>query len=215
MRKPRGFWTKERVLEEAKKYRTFTDWEKNSASSCAIAQKRGWIKEATVHMIKKEICTEAKRLALQNLGKCRICTKVKDLNLFNKSSKTVTGYRKECKDCHLIETNKWRNDNRASVNLNNRKRAKRNPDKFREYSLKSNYNLTLEKYNLMRKNQDYRCGICKTEESKLIRKLNVDHCHSSGKVRELLCDKCNRGLGHFNDNIDLLNEAITYIKKYK
>jgi hypothetical protein len=41
----------------------------------------------------------------------------------------------------------------------------------------------------------------------------IDHCHSSLKVRGLLCHVCNRGLGHFKDNIDLLLNAIKYLNR--
>ena len=47
------------------------------------------------------------------------------------------------------------------------------------------------------------------------RRLCVDHCHTTGNVRGLLCDTCNTALGKFRDNIDLLNEAIKYLKKYE
>jgi hypothetical protein len=42
--------------------------------------------------------------------------------------------------------------------------------------------------------------------------LSIDHCHNTGKVRGLLCDHCNKGLGLFKDNIDYLNKAIEYLK---
>jgi hypothetical protein len=43
----------------------------------------------------------------------------------------------------------------------------------------------------------------------------VDHCHSSGKIRGLLCNKCNIGLGHFEDNVVALRNAIDYIEEHK
>lgn len=43
-------------------------------------------------------------------------------------------------------------------------------------------------------------------------KLVVDHCHASGKIRGLLCDLCNRGIGHFNDSVELLYKAIKYLE---
>jgi hypothetical protein len=45
--------------------------------------------------------------------------------------------------------------------------------------------------------------------------LAVDHCHTTGKIRGLLCSKCNPALGAFNDNIEILNSAIKYLKEYE
>ena len=56
------------------------------------------------------------------------------------------------------------------------------------------------------------CGICKRPDSSGI-KLSVDHCHQTGKVRGLLCGNCNRALGLFRDNINLLTNAVSYLTK--
>lgn len=52
-----------------------------------------------------------------------------------------------------------------------------------------------------------KCLICNCDE-----KLVVDHNHVTGKVRGMLCNHCNRGLGHFRDNLDTLQKAIEYLK---
>lgn len=54
-----------------------------------------------------------------------------------------------------------------------------------------------------------KCSICK----KTVSRLNVDHCHKTGKTRGLLCTNCNIGLGNFKDNIEILKRAIKYLKQ--
>jgi hypothetical protein len=55
------------------------------------------------------------------------------------------------------------------------------------------------------------CDICGKQASKL-RRHAIDHCHKTGKIRGLLCDTCNKGLGLFYDNIDLMQKAIDYLR---
>lgn len=55
------------------------------------------------------------------------------------------------------------------------------------------------------------CQICNQTDR---RELNVDHCHSTGKVRGLLCDNCNKALGLFRDNPELLGQAANYLRRY-
>ena len=76
------------------------------------------------------------------------------------------------------------------------------------------YNLTEHQYNEMLKQQNGVCAICKQKEiHKLYKFLPVDHNHKTGKIRGLLCSRCNYGIGNFNDNIELLKEAINYLKE--
>lgn len=75
--------------------------------------------------------------------------------------------------------------------------------------IKHKYNLTLKDYNKLQKKQSNKCGICSK-----ISKLYIDHNHTTGKVRKLLCPRCNFMLGICNENIKLLNKIIKYIKKY-
>ena len=89
------------------------------------------------------------------------------------------------------------------------KSIKNTPDrvtKQKVYDLKRNYNLTLSEYRELSFKQDHSCKICG-----VIAKLHVDHGHSNGKVRGLLCTQCNVGLGYFKDSIQNLEKAKEYL----
>ena len=79
--------------------------------------------------------------------------------------------------------------------------------------LKRKYNITLLDFDNLLKEQSFLCKICLTDLTKLsTNKVVVDHCHTSGKVRGVLCSMCNFGLGHFKDNPQSLENAINYLK---
>ena len=73
------------------------------------------------------------------------------------------------------------------------------------------YGLTVDDYNQMFAEQKGCCKICHKHQSEFKERLSIDHCHTSGKVRGLLCNKCNRGLGFFDDSIALIQSALTYL----
>ena len=88
-----------------------------------------------------------------------------------------------------------------------------------KHHLRTRYNLTPNQYNEMAKIQDYKCAICGIDVTENIRAekqiaLSVDHNHTTGALRELLCMKCNYGLGYFRDNADILSKASAYITKH-
>ena len=57
------------------------------------------------------------------------------------------------------------------------------------------------------------CAICSKPRGK--RNHALDHDHATGKLRGILCQRCNVGLGYFDDSVDLLRQAIDYLNKYK
>lgn len=81
----------------------------------------------------------------------------------------------------------------------------------RKYVLKKNYNLTIEQYDLLIQVQNDVCAICKQVDT---RKLSVDHCHKTGRIRGLLCKKCNLALGNIGDNIKVAEAIIFYLRKF-
>lgn len=100
-------------------------------------------------------------------------------------------------------------------------RARRadNPDKFKQYDLRKKYSgLNLADVSRLSEKQKNCCAICAEPETTKIKgkliALAVDHNHETGKVRGLLCVKCNRGLGLFKDNRKLLLRAAAYLAKH-
>lgn len=91
---------------------------------------------------------------------------------------------------------------------------------FRLSHVKRKYNLDAEEYLQMLLDQDNKCLICKQPETNKtakgdIRPLSVDHCHTSGRVRGLLCNQCNAGLGNFKDNLESLRSAVEYLSRFE
>lgn len=90
-------------------------------------------------------------------------------------------------------------------------------DNFSRKYLRKTYNISLEEYRQMFVDQSNKCAICGLDGFKICKDaktlLVVDHCHSTGKVRGLLCHNCNRGLGLFQDNTEYLGAAIKYIER--
>jgi hypothetical protein len=66
-------------------------------------------------------------------------------------------------------------------------------------------------YNELVQKQNHLCAICKRDERELPKRLAVDHCHKTGKVRGLLCNDCNLAIGIMKDNPELLAAAIQYL----
>ncbi len=77
------------------------------------------------------------------------------------------------------------------------------------------YGLTLEQYNEMLTSQNGVCKICAGPDNGPWGTLAVDHCHITGKVRGLLCAKCNKGLGQFKDDTELLDKAKSYLLNHR
>ena len=105
-----------------------------------------------------------------------------------------------------------------------KERKARDPSIYRRVEwpskLKNMYGITVDDYYEMLENQNGGCGICGTKVPSARKRKHVtqemffvDHCHSTGKVRGLLCGKCNRGLGYFEDAPERLEEAANYLRR--
>lgn len=95
----------------------------------------------------------------------------------------------------------------------------RNPDKVKDMDLRKRFGITLEQYRQMSKTQNHKCAICDNHETAVDAKgaeqfMAVDHCHKTGRIRALLCTACNRALGGFKDDPNLLIKAAKYLNKH-
>lgn len=75
----------------------------------------------------------------------------------------------------------------------------------------SRFGLTIEAYDLLFKSQGGKCAICRKPPGRL--RLAVDHDHSTNSVRGLLCSNCNRGIGHLQDDPEIVTAAAVYIRR--
>lgn len=119
-----------------------------------------------------------------------------------------------CKPCYDIENWKQLKANPikyAEHRKNAKKRYQLNPRAVYGYVIKSLYGITLDERDSIFKKQRGVCAICKLA---IKGKQEIDHCHSSGAVRGILCHRCNMLLGMAQDSIKTLMSAIRYLKKY-
>jgi hypothetical protein len=121
----------------------------------------------------------------------------------------------------IEQRRRYREKNREKIRVRALEYHKEKRDNVvKNSTLKKSFNMTLEDYNQMLLKQNNKCAICNNfEKSKtkygVIRKLAVDHCHQTGKIRDLLCSQCNRALGGFRDSTEILQNAIDYLKKHQ
>lgn len=109
----------------------------------------------------------------------------------------------ECTPCKVERNRRYRQENRERCLEIERK------SKF-----KRQYGISLEDYDNMLAAQNGGCAICgTTTPSNRTMFFAVDHCHTTGVVRGLLCTKCNRGLGLFNDDTARLRNAVGYLER--
>lgn len=133
---------------------------------------------------------------------CTACKIIKDIGEFSVRKNRASGLSSHCKKCKTEEQKRYQKLDKSKILHKN-------------IMLKQTYGITLEQYDKMVEVQNGLCYICGQPETQLfrgvIKRLSVDHNHTTGQIRKLLCDRCNTGMGKFEDNIELLNKVIQYL----
>ena len=141
---------------------------------------------------------------------CKICKLEKNLESYHKSKRHPLGRKMECSKC----TNEYlRNHYHTKTKVKHDFRKKRSATYY-----KRKYNISFDEYLKLCEKNDYKCQICNVKKipagnsekgSKDV--LVLDHCHETNKIRGILCQECNQGLGLFKDNILHLVSAHLYL----
>ena len=160
---------------------------------------------------------------------CLDCKDTKPVSEFHSrgvNAKGIKKYQSYCRPC----ANKRRRDREKKDPLFKEKRrkymgranSKRTLEKRRlepSYSdyfkdIKRLYGLTKTQYYSLLDSQNNSCAICKVsfDESSKKKRPHIDHSHTTGKVRGILCGPCNMGIGQLKDSADLLESALNYLK---
>lgn len=138
-----------------------------------------------------------------DLLECSTCREMKPPSSFYVRSDRPRGRKASCKACSAPSTKQvrqWRESNPEKAALG-RKRER-----------VQIYKLSVEEYDEMLERQDGVCAICLTDEPGGQGAWHIDHNHETGKVRGLLCTRCNLGLGYFRDNQASLKRAMAYLE---
>jgi len=139
----------------------------------------------------------ARVIQVEGTKYCKSCDTTKPIDDFYLRNKTSMVRHSTCKEC-------------------DKKRVKENHDPvaYRNAELQRRYGITQQDYEVMIAEQNNQCAICNTTEPGGRHNRGyfvVDHCHTTGKVRKLLCNNCNTALGLVGDNTHILQKMIEYL----
>lgn len=133
---------------------------------------------------------------------CPTCLKRKELLEFYKRNSTKDGRYSECKKCNDLRRSEWKKDKPLHKRVY-----------LKQWKLMGRFGLTLDDYVSMMDEQKGCCLVCGGSlDSGAKQSPCVDHDHNTGKVRGLLCNRCNRGIGMLGDNYESVLKAAEYLK---
>ncbi len=217
---------------EFHKNKTTNDGYHKYCKSCRSTKQAPIIAEAgkkfcTLCKKEKEFCDFSKNnSSVSGLASwCKLCTSEKarakrapsiEARLKKRAEFKATTTHKKCTKCHIIQPlSEYRKAGGSNIRSDCRTCVdKINKPYRRNRLLKKLYGISLEDYNNIVTAQNNLCAICGLSEPHDGASLAVDHNHSTGKIRELLCSHCNLLLGHSKDSVEVLQKAIQYLTKH-
>lgn len=118
-----------------------------------------------------------------------------------------------CRACRREYKREWQKKNRKIANGYSRKYRAKNKTAVQEYNIKCRYGLSKEGIDGLLAKQQFKCAACLVGLTKT--NIQIDHCHSTGKVRGILCRHCNTALGFMKDDIDAILRLADYARRHK
>ncbi len=159
--------------------------------------------------------------------RCTKCEILLSKNKFGKSSRAKDGLQVRCRECINRQRREYHGKNRNEINRRNKewrrsnlkrcrrlqreyRKTKHGQEVYRQWHLKHKYGITLEQHEQIYLDQNGCCALC--DEPVAYDKAVTDHDHKTGKVRGLLCQRCNLGLGAFGDTYGGIMRAVKYLR---
>ena len=138
---------------------------------------------------------------------CSKCNTLKVFSEFNKDKQNPKGkgYAYYCKECANLKARDHHSSRKDSEDYISRRKDVR---------IRKTYGIDLHTYNEKLISQGCMCAICKVSLPMSGNFTHLDHDHKTGKLRSFLCTNCNRGLGHFQDNKEIIMSALKYLQSY-
>jgi Recombination endonuclease VII len=158
---------------------------------------------------------------------CKLAGQPQPIDQFSTMSRYPGERKRACRACCSAYTLKWRSEHpdewkRWASQPGIKKRLS---EYSKKHAYKKKYGLDEAAYEAIRTSQDGRCAICRDPLRKWFAKwgekgnrgdaANVDHCHKTGKIRGLLCTRCNRALGLFRDSPTFCRSAARYLESHQ
>lgn len=151
---------------------------------------------------------------------CVHCHESKPFDQFSKKKATADGLDYRCKACRAAERRAYYLDNREAHIERAKQWKKDNPERWREiardYARRKRwgiYGITEEDFVRLMEACDGKCEVCSVELDESVG-VAVDHDHSTGAVRGMLCGPCNRGIGLLKDDPARLDAAAAYLRRH-
>ena len=183
---------------------------KTTAIATRNRKNLGWIKGEPLRYLRgHNNLAERGPETEEDMKWCGSCKTVQPIENFAKNKSQSDGMQGFCRSCGKIKQSEWRIENREKANMIAAKCHR-----------KKRFGIDNTVYEQMLQDQDERCAIC--HEKCIAKTINgvqkslaIDHCHRTGKIRGLLCTRCNTALGLFEDNLEKIKAAIDYLEKYQ
>lgn len=192
----------EKPLSDFHRHRGHKDGHHSACKSCALAeQSRSRLKEPSR--------AQSQHPAMK---RCAQCEEVKLRTEFVRNKNFWDGYNHICKACGYARRKTYGDTAREKINERQRMRYWDNPDRARDRHLARHYRLKPGAYASMLAAQDGKCAICGRDDNPSKTRFAIDHDHTTGKVRGLLCTCCNQAIGQLQDSPELLRKAAIYLE---
>jgi len=155
------------------------------------------------------------------MKQCRRCKEIKPFTEYHRASRLPDGHQPVCKQCaKVIDKRKYeihKDDYKPVAQARYKRTREDHLKRGHYYCVRTQFGLSADEYDQLVRSQGGCCAICGLAETSIdpqrgtVRQLSLDHNHTTGRVRELLCGRCNRVLGMLHDDLHTIDRLYAYL----